>query len=97
MGSESTFEFVRHFFNRAGENKIVLFDPRIGHDDQDINFYGIKWISFNYLREIQGNPREIRHFFNRVWENKIVLFDPRIGHDDQDINFYGIKWISFNY
>ena len=36
LGSESTFEFVRHFINCEGENKIVLFDPRISLDNQDI-------------------------------------------------------------
>ena len=56
LGSELTFEFVRHFIICVGENKIVLFDPRIGLDDQMINFYGIKGISFNYLMEIQGKP-----------------------------------------
>ena len=35
LGSESTFEVVRHFINGEGENKIVLFDPRISHDNQD--------------------------------------------------------------
>ena len=42
LGGESTFEVVRHFINRVGENKIVLFDQRISHDYQDINFKGIK-------------------------------------------------------
>ena len=37
MGSESTFEVVRHLINCEGENKIVRFDPRISLDDQDIN------------------------------------------------------------
>ena len=37
LGSESTFEIVRHFINREGKNKIVLFDPKISLDDQDIN------------------------------------------------------------
>ena len=36
LGSESTFEVVRNFINCEGENKIVLFDPRISLDDQDI-------------------------------------------------------------
>ena len=36
LGSESTFEVVRHFTKCVGENKIVLFDPRISFDDQDI-------------------------------------------------------------
>ena len=36
LGSESTFEVDRHFINCEGENKIVLFDPRISLDDQDI-------------------------------------------------------------
>ena len=36
LGSESTFEVVRHFVNCEKENKIVLFDPRISLDDQDI-------------------------------------------------------------
>ena len=36
LDSESTFEVVRHFINCVGENKIVLFDPRISLDDQDI-------------------------------------------------------------
>ena len=34
LGSESTFEVVGHFINCEGENKIVLFDPRISLDDQ---------------------------------------------------------------
>ena len=33
---ESTFEVVRLLFNCDGENKIVLFDPRISFDDQNI-------------------------------------------------------------
>ena len=33
LGSESKFEVVRHFINCEGENKIVLFDPRISLDD----------------------------------------------------------------
>ena len=37
LGSESTFEVVRHFISWVGEKKIVLFDPRISFDDQDIN------------------------------------------------------------
>ena len=36
--SESTFEVVRHFINCEGDKKIVLFDPRISLDDQDIKF-----------------------------------------------------------
>ena len=36
LDSESTFEVVRDFTNCLGENKIVLFDPRISFDDQDI-------------------------------------------------------------
>ena len=36
LDNESTFEVVRHFINCEGENKIVLFDPRISLDDQDI-------------------------------------------------------------
>ena len=36
LGSESTFEVIRHFINCEGENKIVQFDPRISFDDQDI-------------------------------------------------------------
>ena len=36
LGSESTFEVGRHFNNCEGENKIVLFDPRISLNDQDI-------------------------------------------------------------
>ena len=37
LGSESMFEVVRHFINWVGENKIVLFDPRISLDDQGKN------------------------------------------------------------
>ena len=37
LDSESTFEVVRHFAKSVGDNKIVLFDPRISLDDQDIN------------------------------------------------------------
>ena len=37
LGSESTFEVVRHLINCEGEKKIVLFDPRLSLDDQDIN------------------------------------------------------------
>ena len=36
LGSESMFEVVRHFINCEGENKIILIDPRISLDDQDI-------------------------------------------------------------
>ena len=36
LASELTFEVVRHFTKCVGENKIVLFDPRISLDDQDI-------------------------------------------------------------
>ena len=36
LGSESTFEVVRLFINFEGENKIILFDPRISLDDRDI-------------------------------------------------------------
>ena len=54
LGSESTFEVVRHFINWVGENKTILFDPRTSLDDQDINFNGIKWVKFNYLMELQG-------------------------------------------
>ena len=36
LGSESTFEVVRHFINYEGENEIVLFDPRISLDNQDL-------------------------------------------------------------
>ena len=36
LGRESTFEVARHFNIFEGENKIVLFDPRISLDDQDI-------------------------------------------------------------
>ena len=44
LGSESTFEVVRHFFNCEGENKIVLFDPRISLDDQDIKLMELNLI-----------------------------------------------------
>ena len=37
LDSESTFEVGRHFAKIVGDNKIVLFHPRIGLDDQDIN------------------------------------------------------------
>ena len=37
LDSESTFEVVRHSFKWVGENKVVLFDPRIGLDDQVLN------------------------------------------------------------
>ena len=37
LDSESTFEVVRHLTNFVGENKIVLFDPRISLDDQVLN------------------------------------------------------------
>ena len=36
LDSELTFEVVRHFANCVGENKIVLVDPRIRLDDQNI-------------------------------------------------------------
>ena len=36
LDSESTFEVVRHCADCVGENEIVLFDPRISLDDQDI-------------------------------------------------------------
>ena len=36
LGSESTFEVVRNCINCEGENKIVIFDPRINLDDQNI-------------------------------------------------------------
>ena len=36
LDSESTFEVIRHFINCEVENKIVLFDPRLSVDDQDI-------------------------------------------------------------
>ena len=36
LDSESTFEVFRHFINCEGENKIVLFDPRLSLDDQDV-------------------------------------------------------------
>ena len=49
-------EVVRHFIYWVGENTIVLFDPRIGLDDQDIKLCGLKLIEFNYLMEIQGKP-----------------------------------------
>ena len=41
LDSESTFEVVRHFINCEGENKIVLFDPRISFDDQDIKLLNL--------------------------------------------------------
>ena len=41
LGSESTLEVVRHFINCEGENKIVLLDPRISLDDQDIKLMKI--------------------------------------------------------
>ena len=36
LDSESTLKVVRQFVNCKGENKIVLFDPRISLDDQNI-------------------------------------------------------------
>ena len=36
LDNESTFEVVRHFAKCVGENKVVLFDPRISLDDQNI-------------------------------------------------------------
>ena len=42
--SELTFEVVRHLTNCEGGNKIVLFDPRISLDDQDI-----KLLKFNLI------------------------------------------------
>ena len=44
LGSESTFEVVRHFNNCEGENKIVLFDPRISLDDQEIKLMKLNLI-----------------------------------------------------
>ena len=44
LGSESTFEVVRHFINCEGENQIVLFDPRISLDDQDIKLMKLNLI-----------------------------------------------------
>ena len=44
LGSESTFEVVRHFINCEGENKIVLFYPRIRLDDQDIKLMKLNLI-----------------------------------------------------
>ena len=44
LGSESTFEVVRHFTKCVGENKIVLFDPRISLDDQDIKLMKLNLI-----------------------------------------------------
>ena len=37
LDSESTFEVGRHFAKIVGDNKNVLFDPRISLDDRDIN------------------------------------------------------------
>ena len=36
LDSESTLKVVRHFVNCEGENKIVIFDPRISLDDQNL-------------------------------------------------------------
>ena len=36
LDKESTFEVVRHFTKCVRENKIVLLDPRISLDDQDL-------------------------------------------------------------
>ena len=49
LGSESTFESVRHFINCEGENKIVLFDPRISLDDQDLKLMKLNliWMKMN--------------------------------------------------
>ena len=49
LGSESTFEVVRHLINCEGESKIVLFDPRISIDDQDIKIRKVKliWMKVN--------------------------------------------------
>ena len=44
LGSESTFEVVRHFFYCEGENKIVLFDPSISLDDQNIKLLKLNLI-----------------------------------------------------
>ena len=44
LGSESTFEIVRHFINCEGENKIVVFDPKISLDDQDIKLLEINLV-----------------------------------------------------
>ena len=49
LGSESTFEVVRHIFNCEGENEIVLFDPRISLADQDIKLMksNLIWMKVN--------------------------------------------------
>ena len=44
LGSGLTFEVVRHFINCEGENKIVLLDPRISLDDQDIKLLKLNLI-----------------------------------------------------
>ena len=44
LGSKSTFEIVRHFINCEGENKIVLFNPRISLDDKDIKLMKLNLI-----------------------------------------------------
>ena len=53
LDSESTFEVVRHFVNCEGEDKIVLFDPRISLDDQNIKLMNLNLIQVNNLK-IQG-------------------------------------------
>ena len=49
LGSESTFEVVRHFINWEGENKTVLFDPRLSLDDQELKLMKLNliWIKVN--------------------------------------------------
>ena len=47
LDSESTFEVVRHLISRWGENKIVLFDPRISHADRNKKINDIKLIKLN--------------------------------------------------
>ena len=44
LDSESTFEVVRHFIYCEGENKIVLFDPSISLDDQNIDIMKLSLI-----------------------------------------------------
>ena len=49
LDSESTFEVVRHFVKCVGENKIVLFDPRISLDGQNIKVKKLNliWVKVN--------------------------------------------------
>ena len=54
LGSESTFEVVRYFINCEGKNKIVLFDPRISLDDQDIKLRKLR--SLAYRTNFGGSP-----------------------------------------